>query len=280
MAAADSATIVKRKKVVGGDGHHGGAWKVAYADFVTAMMAFFLLMWLLNATTEDQRKGIAEYFDPRVPIAKISGGGSGAFGGDSMFSEDTKAQNGAGAQNQNPMDAQQSRGETGTMDDGGADGMEAELTAIDNMFRGMSGESAAADMLLQHVRTKVTDEGLVIELFDIDGRPLFEAGSAQPTRYMQALLKMVGGVARLVENRVAIDGHTDSALFTANARYGAWELSTDRAQTARRAILAAGVDADRLARVTGKADTEPTPNAAPDDPRNRRVVITLLRNGR
>lgn len=89
--------IIKRKKVVAGGGHHGGAWKVAYADFVTAMMAFFLLMWLLNATTEKQRKGLSDYFNPTIPISRISGGGDGALGGETMFSENTRAQAGTGA---------------------------------------------------------------------------------------------------------------------------------------------------------------------------------------
>ena len=277
---AASATIIKRKKVMGGDGHHGGAWKVAYADFVTAMMAFFLLMWLLNATTEDQRKGIAEYFDPRVPIAKISGGGTGTFGGDSLFSEETMAQNGSGASDQQPMDNKQSRGEAGASRSGEDDATAQELTDLDNMLRGMTGESEAADQLLQHIRTRVTDEGLVIELFDVDGRPLFKAGSAEPTAQMKALLEMVGGVARLVTNRIAIEGHTDSSPFARNAPYGNWELSTDRAQASRRALVAAGLDAGRMARVTGMADTDPAPFAAKDDPRNRRVDITLLRTGR
>lgn len=105
--------IIKRKKVVGGDGHHGGAWKVAYADFVTAMMAFFLLMWLLNATTEKQRKGLADYFAPTIPINRVSGGGSGAFGGDSVFSEETLPQNGTGASNKHPTNGDKARGDTG-----------------------------------------------------------------------------------------------------------------------------------------------------------------------
>ena len=105
--------IIKRKKVVKGGGHHGGAWKVAYADFVTAMMAFFMLMWLLNATTEQQRKGLADYFSPTIPIVRISGGGNGAFGGDSIFSEMTLPQTATGASNKNPTAADQARGATG-----------------------------------------------------------------------------------------------------------------------------------------------------------------------
>src|SRR6056297_3628283 len=103
--------IIKRKKVVAGGGHHGGAWKVAYADFVTAMMAFFLLMWLLNATTENQRKGLADYFSPTIPVNRISGGGDGSFGGDSVFSENTLARNGIGATNRRATESREARGE-------------------------------------------------------------------------------------------------------------------------------------------------------------------------
>src|SRR6056297_4096698 len=118
MASTNGAPIiVKKVRKVSGDGHHGGAWKVAYADFVTAMMAFFLLMWLLNATTENQRKGIADYFSPTVPISRISGGGNGDFGGDSVFSELELPQNGTGASNRKPTEARQARGAVGVSDE-------------------------------------------------------------------------------------------------------------------------------------------------------------------
>ena len=100
----NAPVIIKRKKIVVSTGHHGGAWKVAYADFVTAMMAFFMLMWLLNATTEQQRKGLADYFSPTIPVNRISGGGDGAFSGDSVFSEETLAQNGTGASSHKPTE--------------------------------------------------------------------------------------------------------------------------------------------------------------------------------
>ena len=113
----EAPIIIKKVKKGGGEGHHGGAWKVAYADFVTAMMAFFLLMWLLNATTEKQRKGLADYFSPSIPLSRVSGGGNGAFQGDTMFTEDVKPQNGIGATKENPTDASRSQGDTGVADD-------------------------------------------------------------------------------------------------------------------------------------------------------------------
>ncbi|SDW89620.1 chemotaxis protein MotB [Albimonas donghaensis] len=276
--AAGGTTIIKRKKVSGGDGHHGGAWKVAYADFVTAMMAFFLLMWLLNATSEEQKQGLAEYFDPKVPIARLSGGGTGAFGGDSMMSEDTMAQNGTGASKNTPSDNDKAKGETGASPDAAdREGVAEAMTALDNMFRGMSGESEQANALLQHIRTRVTDEGLVIELFDTAERPLYEKGTARPTAQMRALLKMVGQVTELVTNKVAIDGHTDDRTFP-GGDYTNWELSSDRALSARRALVTAGLAEDRVARVVGKADRDPSDVEHPSGPRNRRVEIILLRS--
>ncbi|MEM6438351.1 MAG: flagellar motor protein MotB [Pseudomonadota bacterium] len=278
MAQADSVVMIKRKKVVGEDGHHGGAWKVAYADFVTAMMAFFLLMWLLNATTEEQRKGLADYFDPRIPISKISGGGTGAFGGDSSSSQNEDAQSGLGASNDTPMDNERPRGESGVNEEGGSfDGTAESLTALDNMFRGVSGESDKADELMQHVRTRQSDEGLVIELFGAEDKPLFVGSSDRPTTLMIRLLEMVAQVTTLATNDLAIKGHTDGRPFTLGD-YGNWELSADRAHAVRRGLVVGGVAPDRMQRVVGRADRELWLPEAPLAPRNRRVEITLLRS--
>jgi chemotaxis protein MotB len=282
-------TIIKRKKVVSGGGHHGGAWKVAYADFVTAMMAFFLLMWLLNATSEEQKKGLAEYFDPKIPIIRISGGGSGAFGGDSVFSEETLSQSGTGASDRAPTEDEQARGDSGVSADaaegavdaaaeGTVDGEAADpLSQIADVFQGMRGESDVADELLRHIRTRVTDEGLIIELFDTEDRPLFGRGRADPTPTMTALLSMIGQVAALLENKIAVEGHTDSTPFSASG-YGNWELSSDRAQTARRVLVSAGVSGDRIARVVGRADRDPAVPENTMDPRNRRIAVKILRS--
>ncbi|MEM1313489.1 MAG: flagellar motor protein MotB [Pseudomonadota bacterium] len=278
MSQPNSVIIIKRKKTVVEEGHHGGAWKVAYADFVTAMMAFFLLMWLLNATTEEQRKGLADYFDPRIPISRISGGGTGAFGGDTSSSQNEDSQSGLGASDSTPMDNERPRGESGVNEDGGAkDGTAESLTALDNMFRGVSGESDRADPLLQHIRTRQSDEGLVIELFDVAGKPLFERGSDQPTDLMVRLMRMVADVTTLVTNELAVKGHTDGRPFTRGG-YGNWELSADRAHAVRRGLVTGGIAPDRMQRVTGRADRELAHPELPLDPRNRRVEITLLRS--
>ncbi len=175
MRAKDNAPIIiKRKKVIAGGGHHGGAWKVAYADFVTAMMAFFMLMWLLNATTETQRKGLADYFSPTIPVNRISGGGDGAFGGDSVFAEESLAQNGTGGSANNPGEAaavSESSGADSSGQDKGSD--DQAFADIESVLAAQSGESMVSMMMQRHIITKVTDEGLIVELFDLPDEPLF-----------------------------------------------------------------------------------------------------------
>lgn len=268
--------IIKRKKVVAGDGHHGGAWKVAYADFVTAMMAFFLLMWLLNATTEKQRKGIAEYFSPTVPLARISGGGEGTLGGDSMFSEMTMARTGTGGTNMRPTEARLSRGETGLSDRGAdRDSETAAFQEVETALLARGGESMTQRNLLRHVVTRVTDEGLVIELFDIEGATLFEDESDAPTELLTALAQMLTRVLGLVRNPVAIGGHV-AAQPVVRANNTVWGLSSDRADAMRRLLEAKGMPSARIERVTGHADREPSIRN-PMSPRNNRLEIVLLR---
>ncbi len=262
--------IIKRKKLVGGDGHHGGAWKVAYADFVTAMMAFFMLMWLLNATTEKQRKGIADYFSPTIPVHRVSGGGQGALGGQSVMSEDTLAHDGTGASNANPTALNRARGEV-------ARDETAALEAIAEQLAADSGESAVADSLRDHIRTRVTDEGLIVELFDLPGSPLFAPGTTTPRPVLEALSGMLAEVFALVSNEVAVAGHS-RAHPVVLARNPVWDLSTRRAQAMRLQLVGDGLGAERVQRVTGWADRRPT---EPDrmDVRNNRLEITLLRSG-
>ncbi|MBK0329257.1 chemotaxis protein MotB [Rhodobacteraceae bacterium F11138] len=268
--------IIKRKKVVSGGGHHGGAWKVAYADFVTAMMAFFMLMWLLNATTEKQRKGLADYFAPTVPINRVSGGGNGAFGGTSMFSENELPQDGTGAAKRYPDDADQSRGTTGVQDDGQDAAEEKNLQIVEEALLGRSGESMVADELLKHIVTRVTDEGLIIELFALDGVPLFEDGGDAPTPLLRDLTQMISRVTGLVSNDLAINGHIRAhPVVLANSPV--WELSTARADRTRLLLEAAGTAPDRVQRVTGMADRKPAVRN-PMANRNNRLEVIVLRN--
>ncbi|KPN64831.1 chemotaxis protein MotB [Aliiroseovarius crassostreae] len=273
-ANGQAPIIIKKVKKGGGDGHHGGAWKVAYADFVTAMMAFFLLMWLLNATTEKQRKGIADYFSPTIPINRVSGGGSGSFGGDSIFSEETLAQSGNGGLPRNPTEkrAGESSGRS-EVDDSVHDSKEIEK--IEELLSGKSGESMVSEATRRHILTRVTDEGLLIELFDIEGDPLFEPGTGTPTPVMQELAGVMARIFRLVENEIAIGGHVRAQPVVV-AKNTAWDLSGDRATAMRELLEAQQVETGRVQRVTGYADRKPAARN-PMALRNNRVELTLLR---
>ena len=266
--------VIKRKKVVGGGGHHGGAWKVAYADFVTAMMAFFLLMWLLNATTEKQRKGIADYFNPMIPINRVSGGGDGAFGGDAVMSEETLARNGVGASASDQIQTARSKAEGGpTPADLAAE--EAVLREVERQLSAYTGESMVSDRLLRHVVTRLSDEGLVIELYDTEEEPLFTADSADSRPILRDLAALVADVTALATNRIAVSGHVRAYPITLRTD-PSWDLSTARAQTLRGLLGQAGLDPARMQRVTGFADRRPA-TADPTAIRNNRVEVTLLR---
>jgi len=272
--------IIKKKKVTGGGGHHGGAWKVAYADFVTAMMAFFLLMWLLNATTEQQRKGISDYFSPTIPINRISGGGDGSFGGDSVFSEDTMPQNGTGATNQRPTEGRQARGEMGIAeDDSHRETAEAEtFETVEDVLMGRSGESMVSEELRRHILTRVTDEGLVIEIFDLEGAPLFAAGTDAPTPLLADLAEVIADASLLVRNGIAVEGHTQAkpVMLRDNP---VWDLSTARANAMRLLLLSKRLEDGRIMRITGHADREPVVRN-PMSLRNNRLEVILLRSNR
>lgn len=268
--------IIKRKKVVVAGGHHGGAWKVAYADFVTAMMAFFMLMWLLNATTEKQRKGLADYFAPSVPISRVSGGGDGAFGGTNMFSEAELLEDGTGASQKFPKNTFKTPGEIGSDKTGLDADDKAQFDLIEDALSARSGESMVTEDALKHIVTRVTDEGLIIELFALDGAPLFEEGTNNPTPIFRDLVGMVSRVARLVKNDMAVEGHI-RAHPVVLASNPVWELSTARADRARSLLEAAGTDSKRLQRVTGHADRKPVVRD-PMANRNNRIEIILLRS--
>jgi chemotaxis protein MotB len=269
--------IVKRKKVIAGGGHHGGAWKVAYADFVTAMMAFFMLMWLLNATTEQQRKGIADYFSPTIPITRISGGGDGAFGGDSPFSETTVAQSGTGATSLRPTEGRQSLGLSGTAHDETARAEDtAALEAVEAALTGQAGDSSLSEHLLAHVQTRLSDEGLIIEVFSRPGQPIFDPETGLAAPWLRDLATAMASLFDTVTNAVAIEGHVaaEPVVVASETR---WRISTDRAQAFRALLEEAGLPPRRIRRVTGHADRAPVTDM-PMAPRNDRIEIILLRS--
>ena len=280
MVAQSNAApvIIKRKKVIQSSGHHGGAWKVAYADFVTAMMAFFMLMWLLGATTEKQRKGIADYFNPTIPINRVSGGGDGAFGGDSIFTDDTFAHNGTGMSASSPGNEQKSGGAAGTTEGADKGAEDNKLKRMQSALEGRGGESMTMQSLLAHVVTKVTDEGLVVEVFDTDGAALFAEGTSDPTDTLKNIAALVSDVMAATENHIAVDGYVRSypVVLINNP---AWDLSASRAQAMRSLLESAGTPTERIARISGHADRKPV-TADVTALRNNRLEVILLRKNR
>ncbi|PJI86099.1 chemotaxis protein MotB [Yoonia maricola] len=271
-AGSNAPTIIKRKKVIAGGGHHGGAWKVAYADFVTAMMAFFMLMWLLNATTEQQRKGIADYFSPTIPINRVSGGGSGAFGGDNIFTEETLAQSGTGVSQptlgMNPVQSEE---------EAAAEAAQvAALRDIEAMLMGQGGESMLSDQALRHIITRLTDEGLVIEIYDLPDVTLFVDDTVVPNPVTAEIAAIMARLFAAVRNDVAIEGHlrAKSLLEVDNP---VWELSTGRAAQMRLMLQSGGLDPMRIVRQSGAGDREPVVRDA-TAPRNNRIEVILLRS--
>ena len=275
MAVQSNApVIIKRKKVISGGGHHGGAWKVAYADFVTAMMAFFMLMWLLNATTETQRNGIADYFTPTIPFSQVSGGGNGTLGGDTVFSEDTMMRTGTGGSAAHHADDDKSKGDAQGGDES-TEALEKPLTEVVEFLTGNSGESTVSDDLLRHIVTRVTDEGLIVDLFDLPNARLFEDGTAEPTPLMIELTEVVAEVFELATNDVAVNGHVRSVPIVVK-NTPVWDKSAARAQMTRELMAVAGLAPSRVQRIAGFADRKPThPNLM--DVRNNRIELILLR---
>jgi len=272
---SNAPTIIKRKKIIVGGGHHGGAWKVAYADFVTAMMAFFMLMWLLNATTEQQRKGIADYFSPTIPINRVSGGGSGAFGGNNIFTEESLAQSGTGI-SQPTIGMNPVRSESDVEGDAAVAAQVAALRDIEAVLMGMGGESMLSDQALRQIITRLTDEGLVIEIYDLPDVSLFVGETATPNPVTAEIAAIMARLFSSVSNAIAIEGHLSmkSILQVDNP---VWELSTDRAAQMRLMLQSGGLDPMRIARQTGAGDREPVV-ADPTAPRNNRIEVILLRS--
>lgn len=273
MVAGNSVApvIIKRKKVISGGGHHGGAWKVAYADFVTAMMAFFMLMWLLNATTEKQRKGIADYFNPTVPINRISGGGEGAFGGDSIFAENSLSRSGTGASGKNPpwMDAPVSAHSQGHKEPE----KEAVLKEVNATLVGNGGESDFLENALKHVVSRVSDEGVVIEVFDLPGRALFDDAN-RGSDLLNMLIGRIAAVAASVDSPIAIKTHSRSEAVV-RANVDLWKRTSERSLAVANELSFAGVAKGRVSRLTGLADRQ----LSVSDPlsvRNNRVEFVFL----
>ncbi|TVR99023.1 MAG: hypothetical protein EA406_04755 [Rhodospirillales bacterium] len=306
--AQHTPVIIKKVRKKSHGGHHGGAWKVAYADFVTAMMAFFLLLWLLNVVTDEQLKGIADYFSPvTVKVSTGTSGGSGIMTGKTVGAvEDFPDPFGT------PRTTFQERlARIGVVDvdpdpdaddpDAEAEGLprhrtpearEVDADDLDAMLRQREeqqfreAEAVLREALEGTPQFKVlansllidqTQEGLRIQILDQDGLAMFPLGSADMYLHTRRLLELVARVIEHMPQQVAITGHTDATPFAQDRGYGNWELSADRANAARRALLGFGVPEARFSRVVGKAATDPLIAGDPHAPANRRLSVVLIR---
>jgi chemotaxis protein MotB len=280
--AGDGPLVIKRIKKSGGEGHHGGAWKVAYADFVTAMMAFFLLMWLINTTTPEQKRGIADYFAAQN-ISKSSSGAGGILDGTVFGAEGSRAggaMTSMTAQQTPPRPQEETRSTSeGELKSGATDAQmpNREFEQAEISLRQAMQQMPDIAELSRNLIVNETEEGLNIQLVDQEGLAMFEPGTATPLPRTRALLQQVARIIDRLPNRVAITGHTDAANFTAPGGVTNWELSAARANAARAVLASQGIGSDRIFEVSGKAGTDPL---LPNDPyasSNRRISILLMR---
>lgn len=266
--------IVKKIIVEGHGGHHGGAWKVAYADFVTAMMAFFLLMWLLGATTEKQRKGLADYFTPTlVELKMASAGSTGLFGGDSFMSKENYPTTGG----QGNLAITIPRDASGTKDQGGKATRAADRQKFEAIKQALEKRMAERGMgkLRKNVRFTETREGLRIDLIDESDFAMFASGTDQLVPQARALIGEVAGVVATMPNPLIVRGHTDGLPYASGRSMNNWMLSSARAEATRKALAEKGIGNARFARIEGVADREPFVTKDAYDPRNRRMSIIL-----
>jgi chemotaxis protein MotB len=294
--ASNIEIIVKKVKKAGHEAHHGGAWKVAYADFVTAMMAFFLLLWLLNATTEEQRRGISDYFSP-ASASQSSSGAGGLLGGRAISVPGAQVSGTSTPSVNLPLTP--SQGESASDERGEASGgavksdrkteeeeaAERAATAEEQRFADAEKELKEAIQkapelkgLEENLLIDKTPEGLRVQIVDQEGKPMFALGSAKPLDRTVLLLSRISQVIQKLPNRISVTGHTDALPYKGGQNgYSNWELSSDRALSTRRSLVDSGLGQDRLAMVVGRAAEEPLVTEDPNSPRNRRISIVLLR---
>jgi len=268
--------IIVKKIKKGGHGAHGGAWKIAYADFVTAMMAFFLLMWLLGSTTEGDKKGIADYFSSPLKVALAGGAGSGDAshvvkgGGEDLTRSNGQIKRGdvdapKKTINLAALKAEQKRAEA------------AKLQEIKNTIEQKIQASERLKALSSQLRLDMTRDGLRIQIVDEQNRPMFDSGSAVVKPYMRELLQAIGSILTEVPNLLTLEGHTDATPFPGGERgYSNWELSADRANASRRELMTGGLAENRVLRVQGLAFSQPFVRNDPTSPSNRRISIIVM----
>ena len=268
--------IIKRVKKAA-HGAHGGAWKIAYADFMTAMMAFFLLMWLLGSTAKGDLQGIAAYFNSPLKVSMAGGDGSGNSssiipgGGNDLAKVHGQIRRSDADENNDRRKMDSTSRQIRAQQD--AQRIKSLRAKIDAMIS----SNATLNEYKSQIRIDVTPDGLQIQIVDEQNRPMFDSGSAILKPYMRDILREVGAAMGGVENRISLAGHTDAAPYGNGQRgYSNWELSSDRANASRRELVSAGMPDDKLARVVGLAASDLLHADNPRAPQNRRITITVL----
>lgn len=263
MSDDSQRPIIVKKIKKGGHGHHGGAWKIAYADFVTAMMAFFLLMWLLGSSTKGDLKGIADYFQNPFKVAMAGGSGAG---------ESNSVLQGGG------MDLSKKAGDKHrTKEKDGKERLQRVKKSLEKALGELAG--SALSKFKDQIKMDVTPEGLRIQIVDAQNRPMFKSGSAQMEPYAAEIVREIGIILNdpNLPNKLSLSGHTDASVFGRGLNgYSNWELSADRANAARRELINGGMAPDKVVRVIGLADAVPYDVTDPTLPVNRRISLLVL----
>jgi chemotaxis protein MotB len=267
--------IVKRIKKVSGGGHSGGAWKIAYADFVTAMMAFFLLMWLLGSTAKGDLSGISEYFQTPLKVAMAGGSGSGDSssilmgGGTDLTRKEGQVKKGSNAPQKKPSDLKAAKEELERQEGARLQQLKGKIEATIDANPGL--KKFKKQLLLD-----ITSEGLRIQIVDEQNRPMFAMAKAELQPYTRDILHAIGIVLNEVPNKIGLSGHTDATPYWSDIGYSNWELSADRANASRREMVIGGMEEGKVLRVVGLASAANLDLKDPFNPINRRISILVM----
>lgn len=276
MSDDSQRPIIVRRIKKGGHGHHGGAWKIAYADFVTAMMAFFLLMWLLGSAGKSDLDGISEFF--KTPLKVALGGGSGSGDTSSVVKgggKDISRKSGAVQRTNTP-----SKKSTINLEAAKAEAIRQEKAKLEELKKKLDEKIKSQGALKQfknQIKIKITAEGLRIQITDEKNRPMFNSGSAVLQPYVKEILAEIAHVLNAVPNSISLSGHTDAAPYSGGDRgYSNWELSSDRANACRRELVAGGIEDGKILRVVGLGSAVLSDKVDPLNPTNRRISIIVM----